>query len=60
MTGHEVQGPTDTGGGTGTGRATTLPFAREGAAAVVSGRRLTPLEAVVSPNLQRGTRTCLA
>ncbi|MYA09620.1 MAG: SDR family oxidoreductase [Holophagales bacterium] len=37
-----------TGGGTGIGRATALLFAREGASIIVSGRRLEPLEAVVS------------
>ncbi len=37
-----------TGGGTGIGRATALRFALEGASVVVSGRRLEPLEAVVS------------
>ena len=35
------------GGGTGIGRATAIQFAREGAAVVVAGRRLDPLQNVV-------------
>ncbi len=37
-----------TGGGSGIGRSTALHLAREGARVVVLGRRLAPLEAVVS------------